>query len=649
MTISTTASSVTVAGNGATASFGFSFIAGTASNIVVTYTDANSNATVLVQGSQYTLSINAAVAGQIWGVGGTVTYPLSGTPIAAGTYLTISRIVPVTQLTSISNQGDFYPQSVEKALDTLEMQIQQAEGQIGRALLFNIADQGPFGTLPIASVRAGMILGFDSSGNPGVFSELPVGSVSSAMVPVVEAASTGAALALLGGLPISEGPTIATVSNVAALESATSTSLSQTVCILLGYTTSGDGGEGVFYVGAAATPNGGTIINDASGRTWYREKNGQPYNIAWFGGGPSVADNTAAWNLMVAALPAGGGAVSFSPGKYVFAGAATYTCPNYTAGIKITGSGMGSTILDFAGGGGLSVVFAAGSGSASFNSATIADMSVVTGTTNTGSGVSISISGNSGGRPSEGAIALTNLDIRGSDGPSLTNYWANGISIAGVSNVTATGCIVSGNNTQVGGGNGFSVSGTSENIPTVINLTSCETYNVQTGFLYGAYTQGVTISQCNFTGGTNGIQSAAGATNLVQLNVSLCQMEMNALGGAAIVMNSVIADLNISLNDIYVPSGGTDGIALNASERTTIVGNRIYYAGTEPGGGSGIYVGANTADGGPITGNSIIGFSNGISLSSGTTGWNVQSNYYRANTTNVSNAGTGNTVGGGSP
>lgn len=200
MTISTTASSVTVAGNGAVNAFNFSFIAGAASNIVVTLTTATSVETVLVQGTQYTLSINAAAAGQIWGVGGTVTYPLSGSPIPAGTYLTIQRIVPFTQLTSISNQGDFYPQAVERALDTLEMQVQQVEGQALRAIVVNPADLAAPNPLPIASVRAGQYLTFDSTGAPTV--GLPSGTgvpISLAMQPVVEAATTGAALTAMGG------------------------------------------------------------------------------------------------------------------------------------------------------------------------------------------------------------------------------------------------------------------------------------------------------------------------------------------------------------------------------------------------------------------------------------------------------------------
>lgn len=131
MTISTSASASTLGGNGVTTIFNFSFIAGSASNVQVIYTDANGNQTVLTP-SQYTLVINSAPAGSLWGVGGTVTYPTSGPAIAAGTSLTIERIVPLTQLVTISNQGDFYPQVVERALDILCLEIQQVSARTGQ-------------------------------------------------------------------------------------------------------------------------------------------------------------------------------------------------------------------------------------------------------------------------------------------------------------------------------------------------------------------------------------------------------------------------------------------------------------------------------------------------------------------------------------
>lgn len=124
MTVSTSQSSEIFLGNGATNTFTFSFIGVAAEDIQVIYSNPPSGPITLLP-SQYTLFLNPAAAGSLWGVGGTVTYPVSGSPIPDGSTLTISRILPLTQTTSISNQGNFYPQAIEQALDKLEMQIQQ--------------------------------------------------------------------------------------------------------------------------------------------------------------------------------------------------------------------------------------------------------------------------------------------------------------------------------------------------------------------------------------------------------------------------------------------------------------------------------------------------------------------------------------------
>lgn len=130
MAIATQQSQITVAGNAAATSFSFPFIAGSEDYIVVTFTDTDGTQTVLDPAS-YTLSINAPATGALWGVGGTVTYPLVGSPIANGTSLTIARNLTLTQLVSISNQGDFSPEVIEEALDILEMQIQQVSARSG--------------------------------------------------------------------------------------------------------------------------------------------------------------------------------------------------------------------------------------------------------------------------------------------------------------------------------------------------------------------------------------------------------------------------------------------------------------------------------------------------------------------------------------
>lgn len=165
MTISTTSSHITYLGNGATTVFTFPFVGVSAADLEVIYTNASGVQTTL-NPSTYTLVINTVPVGELWGIGGSVTYPISGTPIAAGTEITINRIVPYEQNVSIANQGAFYPSSVEQGLDLLELQIQQIEDDLGYVLRTPIVDPSPPNVLPAAALRAGGYLAFDSLGQP---------------------------------------------------------------------------------------------------------------------------------------------------------------------------------------------------------------------------------------------------------------------------------------------------------------------------------------------------------------------------------------------------------------------------------------------------------------------------------------------------
>lgn len=172
MTISTQTSTVTFIGNGATSTFSFPFVGVATSDLQVIFT-SSSGAQVVLDPSQYILVINAPAFGQLWGIGGTVTYPTSGSPIQIGTFLTVIRTVPYTQNVSIANQGAFYPQAVEQGLDLLELQIQQIESNSVYALRVPFTDPQPPNVLPSAAQRANGYLGFDNNGEPVVFTTAP--------------------------------------------------------------------------------------------------------------------------------------------------------------------------------------------------------------------------------------------------------------------------------------------------------------------------------------------------------------------------------------------------------------------------------------------------------------------------------------------
>lgn len=175
MTISTETSVVTYTGNGATTVFTFPFVSGgVSSDIEVIFTNSAGVETIL-DTSQYTLVFNPIPVGGLWSIGGSVTYPIAGSPIQIGTYLTINRTVPFEQTVSINNQGAFYPQAVEQALDLLELQLQQLNTGLAYAIRTPLVDLSPPNVLPPAAERANGFLGFDGSGQPIIVPAVPGG------------------------------------------------------------------------------------------------------------------------------------------------------------------------------------------------------------------------------------------------------------------------------------------------------------------------------------------------------------------------------------------------------------------------------------------------------------------------------------------
>lgn len=192
MTIETTAIKAVAQGNGATTVWPFTFLIPDESQVVLTLVDvASGNETVIAP-------VNYTVTGAGLEAGGTVTYPLSGSPITSAYYLVIERVMPLEQEMSLQNQGAVLPAVIEEALDYLTMCLQQLQDQINRSIVFSVADTTTV-TLPTATARAGLFLGFDSNGDPVAVDGLTAGTtVSTAMIPVVTAPTTADALTALG-------------------------------------------------------------------------------------------------------------------------------------------------------------------------------------------------------------------------------------------------------------------------------------------------------------------------------------------------------------------------------------------------------------------------------------------------------------------
>lgn len=127
MTISTTTNRMDYTGNGATSVYSFTFLIRDAGHLLVTTkVIATSVETTLVIGTDYSVS-GVGVAG-----GGAIT--LIAGNLASTKTITIRRVVPLTQSTDVRNQGDFFPEVYEDALDDLMMVDQQQQNNIDRSM-----------------------------------------------------------------------------------------------------------------------------------------------------------------------------------------------------------------------------------------------------------------------------------------------------------------------------------------------------------------------------------------------------------------------------------------------------------------------------------------------------------------------------------
>jgi len=117
-------------GNGTASSFPFTYKVFQASDLDVVRLDESTNIeTTLALTTDYTVVLNQD---QDSNPGGTVT--LVAGPLATGYTLTMTSDVPNLQPTDLTNQGGFYPEVINDALDRATIQIQQLQEQTDRSL-----------------------------------------------------------------------------------------------------------------------------------------------------------------------------------------------------------------------------------------------------------------------------------------------------------------------------------------------------------------------------------------------------------------------------------------------------------------------------------------------------------------------------------
>lgn len=116
-------------GNGTASNFAFTFKVFQASDLEVVRLNVSTTIeTVLVINSDYTVSLNVD---QNSNPGGSIT--LTAGALAAGFNLVITSDIENLQPTDIVNQGGFYPDVIEDALDRATIQIQQLQEAVDRS------------------------------------------------------------------------------------------------------------------------------------------------------------------------------------------------------------------------------------------------------------------------------------------------------------------------------------------------------------------------------------------------------------------------------------------------------------------------------------------------------------------------------------
>ena len=185
MTVSTNTNKIAYAMNGSTTAFSFPFKIFETSDIVAIITDTTTGVeTTLTETTDYTVS----APGNDYTSGGTVTVVDSQ---SSDYTLTIKREVPYTQDTDYVEGGPFPVESIENSLDRAVMLAQQNQEADSRALTIPEGETNDT-EIPSLTDRAERVLGFDASGNPLMYAnvpDLPVGDAkkflySNGLIPV---------------------------------------------------------------------------------------------------------------------------------------------------------------------------------------------------------------------------------------------------------------------------------------------------------------------------------------------------------------------------------------------------------------------------------------------------------------------------------
>ncbi|SBW12711.1 hypothetical protein KL86APRO_30202 [uncultured Alphaproteobacteria bacterium] len=189
MAISSTLTKNTWPGNGVATLWPFHFRINSPDHLAVILADPSGAETEL-DPSLYTVT----------GAGedeGSVAYPLTGDPLAAGWSITLARRTPRKQETDLNNQGGLYLKAIERTLDGLTMMAQEQQEELARAAKMPISSPESADEL-IASVRDSASAAATSAGvatNAAQTAAADVSGLLDGKVAAADAAKTAAEVA----------------------------------------------------------------------------------------------------------------------------------------------------------------------------------------------------------------------------------------------------------------------------------------------------------------------------------------------------------------------------------------------------------------------------------------------------------------------
>lgn len=130
MTVSNPTRLVTYTGNGVTTVFPFTFLI-PADTAVITLTTVSTG----LEGSALVEGVDYSITGEDDEAGGSVTYPLSGSPLTSAYQINVKSILTPTQTLDLTNQSAYNPTQLELQLDRIVLVLLQLTEQLGRTFL----------------------------------------------------------------------------------------------------------------------------------------------------------------------------------------------------------------------------------------------------------------------------------------------------------------------------------------------------------------------------------------------------------------------------------------------------------------------------------------------------------------------------------